>query len=191
MIRILGIDPGSRKLGWGIIDVDRSKRRFVHVAHGVLRLHVDEELPRRMRELAMRLQVLIEHHQPKQAVLEDVFMSENAGSALILGQARGAVLATLGLHNVDVSSLAATRVKSSIAGSGRASKTQVGEMVRALLALEKRPAEDAGDALALAICRAQIVLSPLEVTAMPAKKRASTKQKQQALYDLAKAQGKI
>lgn len=189
--RIIGIDPGSRKLGWGVIDVRQKGRELVHIAHGVMRLDVEQELPTRMRELVLRMRALLDLHAPQQAVLEDIFVSESARSALILGQARGAVLACLGLHDIGVSGLSPTRVKLAVAGSGRASKTQVGEMVRALLKLDAKPPEDAGDALALAICHAQMIHSPLAAAVLTTPKRASKKQKQQGLYDLAKAQGKL
>jgi crossover junction endodeoxyribonuclease RuvC len=164
---------------------------MTHVAHGVLRLDVTQDLSLRMRELAMRLQGLLQQYEPQQGVLEDVFVSEGVRSALILGQARGAVLATLGLGALPVSSLSTTSVKLTIAGTGRATKLQVGEMVRLLLGLDKKPAEDASDALALALCHAHRLLGPVMPTTMPAKKRLSSKQKRDALYDLALKQGKV
>src|SRR5437867_1976977 len=94
-MRIIGIDPGSRKTGFGIIDVEHRQPR--HVAHGVLRLNVENDIAERVRELATRLKAMIEEYIPTQCALEDIFVSEGLRSALILGQARGAVLATMGL----------------------------------------------------------------------------------------------
>lgn len=185
MQRILGIDPGSRKIGIGIVDYDPICRKTTCVFAKVLRLNLEEELPTRMGELAGLLQTILTEYKPTRAVLEDVFVGEHARSALILGQARGAVLAIMGLARIPVTSIAPRKVKQVITGHGHADKKQIAEMVRILLALEKRPAEDAADALALALA---YVLTP-EQTAAP--KKSSSKQKRMALYELAKAQGKI
>lgn len=192
-IRILGIDPGSRKTGFGVVDFHFERRQITHVASGVLRLDVDQELPARITELSFRLQKVLADHRPYKVVLEDIFLSENARSALILGQARGAVLATVGMAGVEVVSFSSTSVKLAVTGTGRASKLQVAEMVRLLLSLEKKPAEDAADALALAISYGQRFMGSLGVEAhkMPKPKALSKKQKQQALYSLALAQGKL
>lgn len=185
MLRIIGIDPGSRKTGIGIIDYDPKTRQATCVLARVLRLDLDQELPERMGELATHLQNILAEYQPKQAILEDVFVGEHARSALILGQARGAVLAVLGLAQIPVTSMAPRKVKQAMTGSGEATKQQAGEMVRILLKLDKKPAEDAADALAVAL---SCVLTPV-LAHTP--KRMGSKQKRQALYDLAKAQGKI
>lgn len=184
MLRILGIDPGSRKIGIGIIDHDFSKRQTVCVFSKVLRLNLEHQLSERMAELANLLQTLLAEYHPQQAILEDIFVGERAHSALILGQARGAVLAILGLAKIPVTNLAARKVKQVITGHGQATKIQVGEMVKILLKLDKKPAEDAADALALAL---SFILSP--PVSVPA--RTSSKQNRKALYDLAMAQGKI
>ena len=179
-MRLIGIDPGSRKLGFGIIDL--VGREHAHIAHGVIRLDVGELLPVRLSELAHRLQLILQEYKPEHAILEDVFAGDNARAALILGQARGAVLALLGFSRIPVSSVSPTTVKSAVAGSGRASKTQVGEMVRVLLKLDKKPAEDAADALAMAICGPRAVTSP---------KQSSRKQRRQGLFELARKQGLV
>ncbi len=186
MMRILGVDPGSRKAGFGVIDC--SGNRMIHVAHGVLRLDVTRDIGARLRQLAEGIRDVVAEHKPQLAVLEEVFMSESARSALLLGQARGAVLATLGLSGLTTFGLSTTTVKLAITGSGRASKTQIGEMVRHVLKLEKKPAEDAADALALAICQGQRAFSQISLeTREP--KRLSTAQKRQALAALARSQG--
>ena len=185
MLRILGIDPGSRKTGIGIIDYDLSQRHPRYVFSKILRLDLEQALPKRLAELAELLQKIIAEYQPKQAILEDVFAGQHAASALILGQARGAVLATLGLSRIPVLSLAPRKVKQIITGHGGAHKTQIAQMVQILLKLDKKPAEDAADALALALSG---VLSPTQ-TLSP--KRLNSKQKRNALYEIAKAQGKL
>lgn len=190
-MRILGIDPGSRKVGFGVLEVSRLERRFTHIAHGILRLNTEQDLSLRMKELAHRLQEILHEIKPECVVLEDVFMGENARSALILGQARGAVLAIVGLSNIPVFNLSTTTVKLAVAGTGRASKNQVGEMVRVILNLSKKPAEDASDALALAICHGHQILSPYQSGAIAKPKKMNKKQKNQALADLAKTRQKV
>jgi crossover junction endodeoxyribonuclease RuvC len=190
-MRILGIDPGSRKVGFGVIDVVGAHRHLVHAEHGVIRLNDKHDLILRIKELAQHLQKIVSDTQPNHAVLEDVFMGDNARSALILGQARGAVLAMLGLANIPVINLSATRVKSAVTGTGCATKEQVGKMVQAILKLEKKPAEDAGDALALAICYGHQLMSSKSCALVPTVKAVSDKKKQKALYDLAVSQGRI
>ncbi len=183
MLRMIGIDPGSRKTGIGIIDYDPQTRQATCILARVLRLDLEQELPERMGELAKHLQAILAEYQPDQAALEDVFVGEHARSALILGQARGAVLAMLGLAEISVTSIAPRKVKQAITGHGQADKNQVGEMIKLLLKLDKKPAEDAADALALALAG---VLAP---TQAGTPKRTGTKQKRQALYEIAQAQG--
>lgn len=184
-MRILGIDPGSRKTGIGIIDYDSKSKHVTCVLAQVLRFNLEQELPKRLAELAHQLQIILAQYQPMQAVLEDVFVGEHARSALILGQARGAVLAILGLAQIPVSSVAPRKIKQAITGHGQADKNQTAKMVQLLLKLDKKPAEDAADALALAL---SCVLMPYQ-TDVP--KRMGSKQKRQALYEIAKTQGKI
>lgn len=183
-MRIIGIDPGSRKTGYGIIDVDT--QRIKHVAHGVLRLDVECDIAQRVSELAFKLKEMIEAYRPTHCALEDIFVSEGLRSALILGQARGAVLATMGLHNVPVQNFAPTKVKLALTGAGRSSKFQVSQIVQMLLKLDEKPAEDAGDALAIAICCAnhRAFLS----ASVPVTKPLSLKKKRNALAEIARRQ---
>lgn len=191
LTRIIGIDPGSRKTGFGIIEWDAGARKLRHLAHGVLRLDVERDIGARMAELASRLKAVAELHQPTHCAVEDIFVSEGLRSALMLGQARGAVLATMGLLAIPVQHYAPTQVKLALTGAGRAQKAQVSEMVRLMLALSEKPAEDAGDALAIAICCAQ-QRAPLATLAQStrAPTRMSTKAKRDALAALANAQVK-
>src|SRR5687768_14407252 len=130
-MRLLGVDPGSHKTGWGIVDIH--ERRIVHVDNGVLMLDDSRELAVRLVDLCHRLGDVITRYRPDVAAVEDVFVQKGARSALILGQARGAALATLGLAGLKVTSIPTSQVKLRVTGQGRAGKAQVAEMVRALL----------------------------------------------------------
>jgi len=151
-MRILGIDPGSNATGYGV--VERVGGRLVHVDHGTLRPARGARLAERLASLHRDVAALVARHRPDVAAVEEVFVAASARSALVLGQARGAVLAALGTAAVPVSEYAARTVKQSVAGSGAADKRQVQGMVRRSLALEATPAADAADALAVAICHA-------------------------------------
>ncbi len=194
-VRILGVDPGSRKTGWGVIDVLGS--RVVHVDNGVLMLDDDRDLTIRLVDLAHRLNDVVTTYAPDRAAVEDVFVQKGARSALILGQARGAVLTTLGLRGLKVTPYSTSMVKQRVTGGGRADKLQVAAMVTALLGLPEHPFEDAADALAIALCAA--LDSPVQVRSGPgatslATTMATTKKPKtrgrDALLALAVAQGK-
>lgn len=192
-MRIIGVDPGSRKMGFGIIDVDPKNRSLQHIAHGVLRLNVTRDIGERVCELAHRLKEIVELHRPTRCALEDIFVAEGMRSALMLGQARGAVLATMGLLDIPVQHFAPTKVKLALTGTGRASKLQVSEMVRILLAICEKPAEDAGDALAIAICGAHhsVFLPTGALLHSQPQKRVGLKRMRNALEDIARRQGKV
>lgn len=193
-MRVLGVDPGSLKAGWGVVDVDTRTREIVHVDNGVLFFDERAELTDRMVALSRGLHRVLESFRPDVASVEDVFVNRGARSALILGQARGVVLATVGLCGVSVVSHATSRVKARVAGSGRASKEQVADMVTRLLSLKEHPFEDAADALALALCHG---LESLAGTSLPvalapvAKGRSTSKGRRAGLAALARAQGKL
>jgi crossover junction endodeoxyribonuclease RuvC len=151
--RILGIDPGSRTTGYGVINV--SGRRFAHVASGALAVGGDRPLADRLLSLFDSLADLIRLHRPAIVSIEDVFYAQNVRSAITLGHARGAALVAAAQAGVPVKAYAAAEIKMAVAGTGRAEKAQVQEMVRAILGLARRPGPDAADALAAAICHAQ------------------------------------
>lgn len=180
--RILGIDPGSRKTGWGVVDIDGP--RILHVDNGVLFLDDDDDLTIRLVDLTQRLRDVVVRLGPDAAAVEDVFVQRNARSALILGQARGAVLATLGLMGIPVRSIPASVVKQRVAGRGQADKEQVAAMVSLQLGLKEHPFEDAADALAVALCAALPVPAALVVD-KPRRARGRA-----GLMALARAQGK-
>ena len=152
-MRVLGIDPGSHITGFGVVDRDGGQVR--HVAHGNLPLTRTHTLPTRLYELHELLLDVIERYEPDVAAVEQVFVAASARSALVLGQARGAVLAALGSRGVIVTEYPPSQIKQAVTGSGRATKKQVQSMVRRLLELAKLPAQDSADALAAAICHAQ------------------------------------
>lgn len=169
-LRILGVDPGSRATGYGVIERAGSELR--HLAHGVLRPPRGGSLAQRLAALAGGLREVLERHGPDVASVEEVFLAAGPRAALVLGQARGALLAVLGGAGVPLVEYAPARIKQSVAGSGRAPKIQVQRMVRRQLALEALPAPDAADALAAALCHAHA--GPLEglVGRPPRRRRA-------------------
>jgi len=148
--RILGIDPGSRRLGYGIIDVVGADCRCV--AHG--RIEVDGlPMVARLSRLHAGVRELVATHQPQEIAIEKVFVNRNVDSALKLGQARGAALAALG--DYEIAEYAPRAIKLATVGFGGADKLQVAHMMRAVLKVEGRLTADAADALAVALCHAQ------------------------------------
>lgn len=153
MTIILGIDPGSRVTGYGIIAVER--HRVIHIDNGCFRLGAGP-LDERLVTLFDELSEVIARHQPQEAAIEKVFMNRNADSALKLGHARGVAMLCACKAGLRVAEYAATQIKQTVVGRGHAAKGQVQHMVKALLALESAPAADAADALAAAICHAHM-----------------------------------
>lgn len=151
MAIILGIDPGSQKTGFGIID-SRSGRHS-YITSGVIRLPRGP-LPERLRVIAESVAELVERHAPTELSIEQVFLARSPDAALKLGQARGAAIVPCVTRGLDVSEYSARQIKQSVVGTGAADKTQVQHMVRVLLALPSTPQEDAADALAAALCHA-------------------------------------
>ncbi|MET0065833.1 MAG: crossover junction endodeoxyribonuclease RuvC [Candidatus Thiodiazotropha sp.] len=151
MIRIIGVDPGSRATGYGVIESDGMKSR--HVAHGVLRLE-GEALPPRLGQIYAGLSAIITEHQPEIMAIEQVFVSKNPSSALKLGQARGAAICAAVNLGLPVAEYSPRGIKQAIVGTGRAEKSQVQHMVQMLLSLGQRPQADAADALAVALSHA-------------------------------------
>jgi crossover junction endodeoxyribonuclease RuvC len=146
---ILGIDPGSLRTGFGLIR--RFDGQLLHIAHGTIVLDNKKIIAERLKDLAHDLTTIITKYRPTQAVIEDVFLFNNPRSALVLGQARGAALAVLGLHGLVAHSLSPTRVKSLVAGRGRADKFQVAHLVSLELKIAIPESQDSSDALALAL----------------------------------------
>ncbi len=147
--RILGIDPGLRRTGFGVIDIDG--QRIDYAGSGVITPDMAGTEPQRLGELFRGVQELISHYKPQHAVIERVFVNVNPKSTLSLGQARGVAIAALAQAQLPVDEITPLRIKQSIVGSGRATKEQVQRMVQRLLALSKAPGADAADALACAL----------------------------------------
>ena len=152
MTIILGVDPGSRKTGYGVIQHLPSKINYI--ASGVIRMQTVHTLPERLKTIFTALSEIIESYQPQEMAIENVFMAKNAGGALKLGQARGAAIVAGVSHDLCVAEYDTRKVKQSVVGTGAADKLQVQHMVRTLLKLPQNPQEDAADALAVAICHA-------------------------------------
>jgi crossover junction endodeoxyribonuclease RuvC len=151
MARILGIDPGSRITGFGLIDSDG--RRSRHVASGCLRLP-EGKLPVRLRAIFDGLSALIEEHAPAVVAIESVFLHRNADSALKLGQARAAAICATFAAGAEIHEYAPRAIKQAVVGIGHADKSQVAHMVGILLNHRKTLQADAADALAVALCHA-------------------------------------
>ena len=153
-MRILGIDPGLRTTGFGVIDVDGS--RLSYVASGTISTtHIEKgQLPARLKVLFEGMKEVMTRYEPDSASVEIVFVNVNPQSTLLLGQARGAVVTALVSADLPVAEYTALQMKQAVVGYGRADKTQVQEMVKRLLALPGLPGPDAADALGLAITHA-------------------------------------
>jgi crossover junction endodeoxyribonuclease RuvC len=153
MTRILGIDPGSRITGFGVIDDTAGGLRYV--ASGCLRV-THEDFPGRLKQIYEGIGAVVREHRPHQLAIEQVFMHKNADSALKLGQARGAAICAVFAHDLPVFEYAARQVKQALVGSGRAEKCQVLHMVRVLLGLHGDIQSDAADALGVALCHIHV-----------------------------------
>jgi len=150
--RIIGIDPGLRRCGWGIIDSEGTRLRFI--AAGTITPPVTGSLAERLSALMTGLAGVLDQFEPVEAAVEETFVNQGARSALILGQARGVALVTPAARGIPVGEYAANLVKKSVVGTGHAEKDQVQMMVRTLLPTASFSGADAGDALAIAICHA-------------------------------------
>ena len=151
VVRILGIDPGLRVTGFGVLD--RTGQTLRYVGSGVVRT-AGVALPQRLKVILDSLGEVIAEHAPDQVAVEKVFVNVNPESTLLLGQARGAAICAAVARGLPVAEYTALQVKQAVVGNGHAAKDQVQDMVRRLLALPGDPAADAADALACAICHA-------------------------------------
>lgn len=151
-MRIIGLDPGLRATGWGVILAEGS--RLSHVAHGTIRTNPDDELAWRLRTVHDALAAVLAEWQPAAAAVEETFVNQNPASTLKLGQVRGVVLLAPALCGLPVAEYAPTVVKKAVVGTGAAAKEQVHAMVGRLLPGVKVAGADAADALAVAICHA-------------------------------------
>ena len=155
MKRILGVDPGSQRTGWGIVESTGSRSNYI--ASGVVDLRKIDGLANKLGHLSTEIDQVLREYKPSAVTVESVFHGKNAKSALILGQARGAVLATLGRASLDYIELSPAEIKLSVAGHGRADKKQVAQMVERLLKIKLKGPADEFDALAIAIAGGAVV----------------------------------
>lgn len=162
-VRIIGIDPGIRRCGWGVIEAQDNRLRFV--AGGTITPPTTGELASRLAFLCEGLNGVLDAHQPDEAAVEETFVSAGARSALILGQARGVVLVTPALRGLPVAEYAANLIKKSVVGTGHADKAQIGLMVKTLMPTAVFKGADAADALAIAICHAHHRVSAMRMGA--------------------------
>ena len=174
-MRVVGIDPGSRITGYGVVEMDGA--RVVHIANGCIRVG-DGELSRRLADIHAGISAVLEEHRPQagedfEMAVEQVFMHRNVSSALKLGHARGVALLAGVQNGMAVHEYTPTRIKQAVSGRGHADKEQVQHMVRILLALDETPPSDAADALAVALCHA----NSRTLAALSGDKAASTRRR--------------
>lgn len=155
MERILGIDPGSRVTGYGIVDSDHGQ--LIFVSCGVIRTNPKYPTAVRLNEIFDGINEVIQLHGPEVVAMEDVFLSSNPRTAIKLGQARGAAMVAAMQNGLSVTDYSPRQVKQAAVGFGNAQKEQVQHMVKVLLSLNKSPSSDAADALAVAICHANSI----------------------------------
>lgn len=163
---ILGIDPGSRITGYGV--VTRRQGKLTYVASGCIRV-LDGDLATRLSQIFLGVKDIIRQYQPQQFAIEQVFMARNPDSALKLGQARGAAIIAATEANLPVFEYSARQIKQAVVGKGNAEKTQVQHMITHLLELSGTPQSDAADALAVAMCHAHTEQSLLRLAGQASK----------------------
>lgn len=152
-MRVLGIDPGSRRTGWGVLSVEGTRLRFI--ATDTIVAGDKRPLEERLLRIHEGLAAAIAEHRPTTVAVEDLFFAKHANAALKLGHARGVALLAAAQAGLEVSAYPPSLVKKTVAGRGRADKTQIAQMVKVILGLSEMPGEDATDALAVAITHAQ------------------------------------
>lgn len=151
-MRILGVDPGLRRTGFGVIDAQG--QRLQYVTSGIIVVPADQPLAGRLKVILDNIREVVQATRPDVSVVEKVFVNANPTSTLLLGQARGAAMCALADSLLEVHEYTALQVKKSVVGNGHAAKEQVQKMVQHLLGLDGVPASDSADALACAICHA-------------------------------------
>ncbi|HVL02669.1 MAG TPA: crossover junction endodeoxyribonuclease RuvC [Dongiaceae bacterium] len=161
MAIVLGIDPGSRITGYGVISAESSRLHYID--SGCIRTESAADLAEKLDMIFRGIDQVIRLHHPEQVGIEQVFLARNADSALKLGQARGVAIVACTQHQLPVAEYSARQVKQAVVGTGAAEKTQVQRMVCHLLGLDKSPQADAADALAVAICHAHMSQSMLRL----------------------------
>lgn len=161
---ILGIDPGSRLTGYGVLDLGQGPARPRYIESGCIRTR-DGDFHARLGEIYRGVRDIIARHSPSQVAVEQVFVARNPATALKLGQARGAAIAAIVTQDLPVFEYAPRLVKQSIVGTGKADKSQIQHMVANILSLQGVPGEDAADALAIALCHINTACGPMSYRA--------------------------
>jgi crossover junction endodeoxyribonuclease RuvC len=161
MTTVLGLDPGTRHFGWGV--VQRRGTRLIHVAHGIAHTDQKSAIATRLVVIEQALIEVVRAHSPVEASVEAIFFAKDAQAASKLGHARGVALLVCARAGLEIHEYAPARVKLAIAGNGRAEKAQVAQMVRVVLGLAVAPEADAADALAVAIAHLQHIRIPKAV----------------------------
>jgi len=164
-VRVLGVDPGTRRLGYGVVEMRGN--RMTPIAFGVIDVTSDQDFLVRLVRLCDEIKSVIAEHKPTVAAIEQVFAGRNVKTAIRSAEGRGAILTTLAQQGLPVTEYATRSVKQAVTGRGNAAKSQVGMMIQTLLSLKTVPAEDAGDALAVAVCH-------LQRAGMPSASRSSS-----------------
>ena len=157
-VTILGVDPGLRNTGWGVITVEGARMSWR--GHGVVKPSTDAPMSERLAAIVQGLRDVVGRYQPDCAAIEETFVNQNPKSTLLLGQARGAAMASLALAGLEVEEYAARKIKQCIVGTGAADKSQMGFMIAKLLPKAGNMTDDAADALAVAITRANHLNMP-------------------------------
>jgi crossover junction endodeoxyribonuclease RuvC len=165
-IRLIGLDPGLRRSGWGVIEV--ASNSLVHVASGAVTSDAKAPLAERLSQIFTALTEIISLHQPAEAAVEETFVNKNPTSTLKLGQARGAVMLAPAQLGIPVAEYAANLIKKSLVGNGHADKNQIQAMINILLPRARPETADAADALAVAVCHAHHRRTPAVVEALRA-----------------------
>lgn len=168
MAVILGIDPGSRICGYGLINATGNKLEYISC--GCIRIP-GLPFPERLQIIHAGITEIIEKYCPQEAAIEEVFMGKSAGSALKLGQARGAAIVACTNLELPVAEYAATKVKQALVGNGRADKAQMQHMIKSLLSLSASPQEDAADALCIAVCHAHTQATLIRMSGVKSSRR--------------------
>jgi crossover junction endodeoxyribonuclease RuvC len=165
---VLGIDPGTLRLGYGVVECGgASAGELRYVECGVITASPRDPRPARLAEIGRGLRELVAELRPDVVAMEDAFFGKNVQSTLALGEARGVAIFVAAEHGLAVSGYAPATVKQTVVGHGRATKDQVGYLVRALLSLRRVPEPDAADALAVAICHARAAGGPVRAAVSP------------------------
>jgi crossover junction endodeoxyribonuclease RuvC len=152
-MRILGIDPGIARCGWGVIDFEKSKLKVLNF--GCIQTSSEKELPERLKEVYLETSKIIKKYSPDALSIEELFFNTNAKTAFVVGQARGVILLAASQNNLSISIYTPLQVKVAVTGYGRAQKDQIGKMVKTLLSLKEIPKpDDTADALAIALAHA-------------------------------------